>query len=173
MILVSINTGMQNKAKDVPALSISEVAEMLKISVETIRLYERKGLILTTKTDGNQRIFSESDVERIKCIRAAINEHKISIEGIRRIQSLIPCWEHIQCSVERREKCPAFFRTDAGCWTYAALRHPAHHTRINERDKDNQNDCAGRDCRSCKVYQLSGDCEKIKALIHHDVMSSL
>ncbi len=148
---------MQDQEKDTPTLSISEVAEMLKISVETIRLYERKGLILTTKTEGNQRIFSESDVERIKCIRTAINGHKISIEGIRRIQSLIPCWEHIQCPMEQREKCSAFFRADAGCWTF----------------KDKNNDCAERDCRCCKVYQLSGDCEKIKSLIHHDVMSSL
>ncbi|MFZ1081134.1 MAG: MerR family transcriptional regulator [Candidatus Kryptoniota bacterium] len=148
---------MQNPEKDTPTLSISEVAEMLKISVETLRLYQRKGLILTTKTGGNQRIFSKSDVDRIKCIRIAINEHKISIEGIRRIQSLIPCWEHIQCSLEQREKCPAFLRTDAGCWTY----------------KDKKNECAGRDCRNCEVYQLSGNCEKIKSLVHHDVMSSL
>ncbi len=144
------------QTQDSNTFSIGEVAEILKISVETIRLYERRGLILTVKADNSQRVFSDSDVERIKCIRTAINDHKISIEGIRRIQSLIPCWEHVQCPVERREKCPAFFRTDAGCWTY----------------KDKEDDCATRDCRSCKIYQLSGDCEKIKSLIHHDVMSS-
>ncbi|HUI30949.1 MAG TPA: MerR family transcriptional regulator [Candidatus Acidoferrales bacterium] len=137
--------------------SIGEVAEMLKISVETIRLYERRGLTLTVKDDNNQRTFSESDIERIKCIRTAINDHKISIEGIRRIQSLVPCWEHIKCPDEQRVKCPAYLRSDAGCWTY----------------RDKQENCSSRDCRRCKVYQLSGDCEKIKSLIHHDVMSSL
>ncbi|RPI06837.1 MAG: MerR family transcriptional regulator [Ignavibacteriae bacterium] len=131
--------------------SIGAVAEQLGVSVETIRLYERKGLILTAKTEGHQRLFSETDIERVRCIRTAINEHKISIEGIRRIQSLVPCWEHIQCAVKQREKCPAYHRPDAGCWTYRHLR----------------NNCAGRECRDCTVYQLSGDCEKIKSLIHH------
>ncbi len=153
--LVFINTGMQTQ--DLQTFSIGEVAEMLKISVETIRLYERRGLLLTVKADNSQRTFSEMDIERIRCIRTAINEHKISIEGIRRIQSLVPCWEHIQCPAEQREKCPAYLRSDAGCWTY----------------KDKHNDCATRDCRSCKVYQLSGNCDNIKSLIHHDVMSSL
>ncbi len=148
---------MQDHTNDSPTLSIGEVAEILKISVETIRLYERKGLLLTSKTDGHQRVFSESDVERIKCIRTAINEHKISIEGIRRIQSLVPCWEHIQCPAEQREKCPAFLRTDAGCWTF----------------KEKENDCSTRDCRSCKVYQLSGNCDNIKSLIHHDIKEDL
>jgi MerR family transcriptional regulator, heat shock protein HspR len=134
-----------------PTLLIGKVAEKLGVSVETIRLYERKGLILSTKTDGNQRLFSQSDIERIRCIRIAINEHKISIEGIRRIQSFVPCWEHIQCPPGQRTKCPAYHRSDAGCWTY---RHQ-------------QNNCADRDCRDCRVYQLSGDCEKIKSLVHH------
>jgi MerR family transcriptional regulator, heat shock protein HspR len=133
-----------------PTLPIGVVAQRLGISVETIRLYERRGLILITKTEGNQRLFSQSDVERLQCIRAAINEHKISIEGIRRIQSLVPCWEHIQCSAEQRANCPAYHRPDAGCWTY----------------KHKQNDCADRACRDCVVYQLSGDCNNIKSLIH-------
>jgi MerR family transcriptional regulator/heat shock protein HspR len=139
------------KHNTTPILSIGKVAEKLGVSVETIRLYERKGLILSTKTGGNQRLFSDSDIERLKCIRTAINEHKISIEGIRRIQSLVPCWEHMQCPAVQRDKCPAYHRPDAGCWTY----------------NHKQNNCAERECRECKVYQLSGDCENIKSLIHH------
>jgi MerR family transcriptional regulator, heat shock protein HspR len=143
---------MKKQEKYTQPLSIGEVAEKLSISPEAIRLYERKGLILTSKTEGNQRLFEQADIERLECIRTAINEHKISIEGIRRIQSLIPCWEHIQCSQEQRMACPAYCRADAGCWTYQHKR----------------NECAIRDCRECQVYQLSGDCEKIKSLIHSE-----
>ena len=142
---------MTKQNKSTPIYPIGKVAERLKVSVETIRLYERRGLILVTKTGGNQRLFSESDIERLQCIRTAINTHKISIEGIRRLQSLVPCWEHIQCSMKQRSRCPAYHRPDAGCWTY----------------KHKQNDCAPRDCRDCTVYQLSGDCEEIKSLIYH------
>jgi MerR family transcriptional regulator, heat shock protein HspR len=144
---------MKKQDKNAPTLMIGEVAEKVGISPESIRLYDRKGLIIITKTEGNQRLLSQSDVERLECIRTAINEYKISIEGIRRIQSLVPCWDHIQCSLDQREKCPAYHRPDAGCWTY----------------DHQQNDCTDRDCRDCQVYQLSGDCEKIKSLIHNKV----
>ena len=144
---------MKKQDKNTPELTIGSVAKTLGISAESIRLYERKGLILITKTEGNQRLFSQSDVERLECIRTAINEHKISIEGIRRIQSLVPCWEYIRCPAEQRDSCPAYHRPEAGCWTY----------------KHKQNDCADRECRNCQVYQLSGDCEKIKSLIHYKV----
>ena len=134
-----------------PVHPIGAVARRLGISVETIRLYERRGLLLTVKTEGNQRLYSESDIDRIACIRTAINDHKISIEGIRRIQSLVPCWEYVHCPDAQRRKCPAYRRPDAGCWTYA----------------HSKNACAGRACRDCGIYRLSGDCEKIKSLIHH------
>jgi MerR family transcriptional regulator, heat shock protein HspR len=148
---------MSKADQTVPAMSIGEVAKKLGISPESIRLYERKGLMVITKTDGNQRVFSQSDLERIECIRIAINEYKISIEGIRRIQSLVPCWDHVQCTTKERERCPAYHRPDAGCWTY----------------NHKQNTCADRICRDCMVYQRSGDCEEIKTLIHHKVGISL
>jgi len=141
---------MSKEDKHTPSLSIGSVAQKLGVSVETIRLYERRGLILITKTEGNQRLYSESDIERLQCIRTAINEQKISIEGIRRIQSFVPCWRHIHCSTDQRANCPAYQRSDAGCWTY----------------KDKMNDCTDRECRDCPVYQLSGDCDKIKTLIY-------
>jgi MerR family transcriptional regulator/heat shock protein HspR len=147
---------MKKTNLNTPQHPIGTVAKKLGISVETIRLYERRGLILATKTEGNQRLFSQSDIERLQCIRGAINEHKISIEGIRRIQSFVPCWEHIGCTKVQQANCPAFHRPDAGCWTY----------------KHKQNSCADRECRNCTVYQLSGDCDKIKSLIYKKETSS-
>jgi MerR family transcriptional regulator, heat shock protein HspR len=148
---------MNKEQHDAPIYSIGTVARMLNISVEAIRLYERKGLLLTSRSEGQQRLYSESDVERLRCIRSAINDHKISIEGIRRIQSMIPCWEHVQCTDEERNACPAYHRSQAGCWTY---RHEG-------------NTCAERSCRSCRVYQLSSDCDKVKELIQHRVTVEL
>ena len=146
---------MTNQNNNIPTLLISTVGKKLGVSVETIRLYERKGLILTYKTKGNQRFFSRADIERIKCIRIAINEHKISIEGIRHMQALIPCWEHTRCTMKQREGCPAYHRMKAGCWTY----------------NHKQNGCSGDDCRNCKVYIFSGDCKNIKSLIHNRTAS--
>jgi len=75
-----------------PLYTMRAVAKMLGVSTPTLRIYERRGLLLTQMRKAHQRVYSQSDVERLKCIRMAINWNKISIEGIRRIQSMVPCW---------------------------------------------------------------------------------
>lgn len=129
-----------------PLYSIGTVARLLGVSVQTLRLYEREGLILVEKSDGNQRRYSESDLERLRCIRTAIAEQKLSIEGIKRIHALIPCWEIVGCSTEDRQKCPAYRGHEKGCWAY---RHRGTM-------------CAKAACKQCPVYQISGDCGSIK-----------
>jgi MerR family transcriptional regulator, heat shock protein HspR len=140
---------MKTETEETAIYSIGEVARMLDVSVQTLRLYEERGLVLIQKSAGNQRIYTQDDIERIRCIRTAINEQKISMEGIRRIHSLIPCWEAINCPSKKRIECPAYISHHAGCWTY----------------DHKKSDCATRDCRTCKVYQISSDCGNIKKLI--------
>ncbi len=140
---------MNSNQNDIPQYSIGETSRRVGVSVQTLRLYESEGLIISERSDGNQRLYSESDIERIECIRHALNEEKISLAGIRRIQSFIPCWEVMNCTHEQRWACPAFSEHTGGCWT---LVH-------------SQNVCAGRDCRSCEVYKLSTNCGQIKKFI--------
>ncbi|MDP1675956.1 MAG: MerR family transcriptional regulator [Bacteroidota bacterium] len=140
---------MTTKNQDIPVYSIGTAARILGVSVQTLRLYESEGLIITTKSDGNQRIYSESDIERLRCIRKAINEDKISIGGMKQLHGMIPCWDIIKCSSEERSVCPAFSNHIGGCWTYAH-EHSA---------------CSKRDCRLCEVYQRSSDCGYIKEQI--------
>jgi MerR family transcriptional regulator/heat shock protein HspR len=134
---------------DTPTYSIGSVARMLGISVFTLRMYEREGLVISHKAASTHRLYSPSDVERLKCIRHAITEEKMSIAGIRKVFSMIPCWDIVQCTESNRKKCPAFTGHAQPCWTY-------DHTR---------NACTKLDCRSCEVYRLSSDCDKIKASI--------
>jgi MerR family transcriptional regulator/heat shock protein HspR len=146
-----MNIGRNKSEDDRPIFDIGTVAQMLGVSVQTLRLYERHGLILVRKSSGNQRRYSEVDIERLRSIRETITRSKISIEGIRKIQSLIPCWEFIRCPADQKLACPAYAEHTAGCWTY---RH-------------RENVCARADCRGCSVYQRSSDCGEIKVLIHH------
>ena len=132
-----------------PLYSIGTAARMLGISVASLRLYERMGLILLGKSSGNQRLFSEADIERIRCIRRAITEDKIGIEGIRRLHSLIPCWDIIGCTESDQAHCRAFHEHECGCWTYP-----------HEHDI-----CGSRECRTCSVYELAVDCGNIKQTI--------
>lgn len=135
--------------KKTPIYPIRTAAQILGISVPTLRMYEKEGLIIPNKSEGNQRIYSEEDLERLRCIRRAINESKISINGIKTIYSLIPCWEVVKCTVEDRKVCDAFKSHQQPCWTFT---HP-------------NTTCENRNCRECEVYNEFSQCGAIKDLI--------
>ncbi|MBI5646885.1 MAG: MerR family transcriptional regulator [Ignavibacteriae bacterium] len=131
---------------DKPKYTISTAARLLGISIPTLRLYEREGLIIPYKKDSNHRLYSDADLERIRCIRTAISEDKMSIEGIKRILSLVPCWAVIQCPIEDRDTCAAYIGHNAPCWK---LTHKSEF-------------CQGKECRECIVYREYTDCNSIK-----------
>jgi len=132
-----------------PVYPISVAAKLLSISVHTLRMYERENLIIPFKKESNHRLYSQSDIERLSCIRRAINELKISIAGIKTIYSLIPCWKIINCSKEDRKNCWAFISHTNSCWSY------------NHKN----NACENRECRECTVYKDFTDCKTIKEKI--------
>ncbi len=140
-----------NLPDDKPVFSISAAAKLLGISVPTLRMYENEGLIIPHKTKSNQRIYSKKDIDRIQCIRKAIKDKGISINGIKVIYSLIPCWEVINCSKEDRKNCGAYNGGENPCWTY---NHP-------------NTTCEHRDCRDCEVYLNYTQCGKIKTLVQN------
>lgn len=138
-----------NIREETPVYSISSAAELLGISVHTLRMYERESLFIPFKRDTNHRRYSKTDIEKIECIRGAINKEKISIAGIKRIYSLIPCWDVVKCSDNDRTNCKAFNGHSKPCWSFD--------------HKGNQ--CEGVDCRSCSVYLEFSSCSGIKELI--------
>lgn len=143
--------------KEKPKYKISQAAKILGISVHTMRMYEKEGLIIPFKKSSNQRLYSEKDIERLRCIRKAINDQKISIEGIKRIFSLIPCWAIVKCPLQNIEYCKTLKESNKPCWTF--------------RHKDNY--CAERNCRDCDVYNIYNDCETIKnKIIELTIMNS-
>lgn len=131
---------------DLPKYTISNAAQLVGISVHTLRMYERQGLIIPYKKKSNQRLYSENDLHRIKCIRQTINEQKITIEGIRRFLSLIPCWGIKKCSNTERENCEAYATSTKPCWLH----------------KHRNNICEINNCRECEVYNEIVDCNSIK-----------
>lgn len=131
---------------DNPVYTISTAAQLAGISVHTLRMYEKEGLILPYKKESNQRRYSDKDLARIQCIRRTINEHKMTIEGIRRVLALIPCWAVVKCSTKDKKNCEAYNGYTKPCWM------------INHKN----NCCEGKDCRSCEVYNSFSNCASIK-----------
>lgn len=59
---------MDKKQKEIPLLTISDIADELDISTRAIRFYEEKGLILPGRTKGNHRVYTKRDRTRLKLI---------------------------------------------------------------------------------------------------------
>jgi len=135
-----------NKGSSQPVYTISTAARLAGISVHTLRMYEKEGLIIPFKKSSNQRLYSDRDLERIACIRRTINSDKITIEGIRRMLSLIPCWAIINCDKKERVNCEVYNSHEKPCWM---MNHEL-------------NCCKGKECIDCEVYQSFSNCQSIK-----------
>jgi len=61
---------------------ISVVAEMFDIHPQTLRAYEREGLLRPARTDGNTRLYSQEDVERIELILRLTKELGVNLAGV-------------------------------------------------------------------------------------------
>jgi MerR family transcriptional regulator/heat shock protein HspR len=61
---------------------ISSVAEMYGIHPQTLRLYEREGLLKPSRTDGNTRLYTEEDLSRLEFILSLARDLGVNIAGI-------------------------------------------------------------------------------------------
>ena len=61
---------------------ISAVAEMYEIHPQTLRLYEREGLLRPSRSDGNTRLYTEGDLERLEFILNLARDLGVNIAGI-------------------------------------------------------------------------------------------
>jgi len=68
--------------------SISAVAEMFSVHQQTIRLYEKEGLINPKRSDGNTRLFSEDDVNRLEEVIYLTHQLGINLAGVEMILKL-------------------------------------------------------------------------------------
>lgn len=125
-----------NSNKRQGTYSISDTAKKLGMSIRMVREYEKYGLIKPYRNPSNgYRLFSKEDIQWIRCIRDIIHQDGISIKGIQRLLSVLPCWEIKNCPREIREKCQASIDTTSPCWV------------LSNKNCRNVNKC-----KTCKIY---------------------
>ena len=73
---------MATKRKSKGAYMISAVAEMYEIHPQTLRLYEREGLLLPSRSEGNTRLYTDEDLERLEFILNLARDLGVNIAGI-------------------------------------------------------------------------------------------
>lgn len=117
-----------------PLYPISIAAELVGATDQTLRLYEKHGLVSPSRRNKN-RYYSDNDIKWIKCVRMLIHDKKISIEGVKRLLDYAPCWEIRQCPETKREACSAFIDRTKPCWELTRTRCKT-----------------GMECESCVVY---------------------
>jgi MerR family transcriptional regulator/heat shock protein HspR len=129
--------------------TIGVAARLLGVSVHLLRVYEKEGLILCERTETGRRMYSDLEIEKVRCIRRMINEDGMNFEGIRRMLALVPCWKLRKCTTHEKNSCQAVHNSNRPCWaTPEKCSHPL----------DN--------CRDCVVYRSTVDCNMVKELIY-------
>lgn len=78
-------TGMRRKKG---FFSISAVAQMFSVHQQTIRLYEKEGLICPKRSDGNTRLFSEEDINQLEQIIYLTHQLGINLAGVEMVLKL-------------------------------------------------------------------------------------
>lgn len=75
---------------------ISVVSEMLGIHQQTLRLYEREGFITPKRSEGNTRLYSDEDVEKLEMVLRLTRELGVNLAGVEVILSMREKMEHMQ-----------------------------------------------------------------------------
>ncbi len=73
---------MKGKSKQPGYFSISVVAKTYDIHPQTLRMYEREGLLRPSRTDGNTRLYAQEDVERLEAILNLTRDFGVNLAGV-------------------------------------------------------------------------------------------
>lgn len=92
----------QEEAKDRPLYVISVAAELVDMHPQTLRLYERKGLIEPQRSSGKTRLYSERDIEQLREIRRLTQELGVNLAGVEEIIRLRRSLDTLQDQMEGR-----------------------------------------------------------------------
>ena len=89
---------------DRPLYMISVAAELVGMHPQTLRIYESKGLIRPKRTSGNTRLYSESDVERLRTIQQLTTELGLNLAGVEQVLHMQDEITRMQRRLERLER---------------------------------------------------------------------
>ncbi len=84
------------KSKSKAAYMISAVAERYEIHPQTLRLYEREGLLAPSRSDGNTRLYTDEDLERLEVILKLTRELGVNLAGVEIILNMREKMEEMQ-----------------------------------------------------------------------------
>jgi MerR family transcriptional regulator, heat shock protein HspR len=84
------------KKRSKAAYMISSVAEQYEIHPQTLRLYEREGLLAPSRSDGNTRLYTDEDLQRLEVILKLTRELGVNLAGVEIILNMREKMEAMQ-----------------------------------------------------------------------------
>jgi len=87
--------------KRIKTYTISAVAEIYDIHPQTLRLYEREGLLKPSRSDGNTRLYEDSDLERLEIILSLTRDLGVNLAGVEIILNMREKMDAMQKEFER------------------------------------------------------------------------
>jgi MerR family transcriptional regulator, heat shock protein HspR len=91
---------MATRTKSKAAYMISAVAEKYDIHPQTLRLYEREGLLRPSRSDGNTRLYTDDDLERLEVILKLTRELGVNLAGVEIILNMREKMSEMQRQIE-------------------------------------------------------------------------
>ncbi|HEV3474187.1 MAG TPA: MerR family transcriptional regulator [Actinomycetota bacterium] len=93
----------KDRRKERAVYIISVAAELAGVHPQTLRIYERKGLLRPARTAGNTRRYSERDIERLRDIQE-LTQRGVNLAGVKLIMELQAAVERAQRELEDMEE---------------------------------------------------------------------
>src|SRR5207244_11556791 len=79
---------------------ISSVAELYKLHPQTLRLYERVGLLKPSRSEGNTRLYTDDDLERLEVILKLTRDLGVNLAGVEIILNMRERMEEMQRQIQ-------------------------------------------------------------------------
>ena len=87
-----------------PVFLISVVAKILSIHPQTLRQYEKEGLIEPSRTDGKMRLYSQNDIDKIKVILRLTRDLGVNLAGVDIILRLKDKLDELDITIENLQQ---------------------------------------------------------------------
>src|SRR5471030_1523485 len=89
---------MKRRAK---TFTISAVAEQFELHPQTLRLYEREGLLKPSRSEGNTRLYTDQDLERLEVILKLTRDLGVNLAGVEIILNMRERMAEMQRQIEQ------------------------------------------------------------------------
>src|SRR3989475_10532637 len=101
MLKSAIGNWQSEMKKRAKTFTISAVAEEFDVHPQTLRLYEREGLLKPSRSEGNTRLYTDTDLERLELILSLTRDLGVNLAGVEIILNMREKMDTMQREFER------------------------------------------------------------------------